>query len=129
MREQRGEHLAVLGRSTETGTDHGADHHRGFGLAAEHVAELGRLVEDLVKTHPHEVDEHQLGNRAHAASRGANGRTHIGALGQRCVEQAVAMFGVQAFGDTQHTAPGVFFTLAASAAHNVLAHHDHAGIA
>ena len=125
VREQRREHLAVLRCRAKTGTDHGADHHRRFGLAAKHVAEFGRLVEDLVKAHAHEVDEHQLGNRAHAAGRSADGRAHVGALGQRGVKQPVAMFGVQALGNAEHAAPGVFFALAAGAAHDVFAHHDH----
>ena len=35
-------------------------------LAAEHVTELGGLVEDLVEANTHEIDEHQLDHRAQA---------------------------------------------------------------
>ena len=81
MREQRCQHLAVLGGGAKAGADHGADHNRRLGLAAKHVAELGRLVEDLVEANAHEVDEHQLGNRAHAAGRSADCGANVGALG------------------------------------------------
>src|SRR2546425_3218878 len=41
-------------------------------LAAEHVAELGRLVVDLVEADAHEVDEHQLRHRPEPAGGGAD---------------------------------------------------------
>ena len=59
-------------------------------LAAEHVAELGGLVEDLVEADAHEVDEHQLGDRAQAGRGGAGRRADEGALGDRRVEHALA---------------------------------------
>ena len=66
------EHLASAAPQPEPGADHRPNHDRRLRLAAEHVAELGRLVEDLVEAHAHEVDEHQLGHRAEAAGRGAD---------------------------------------------------------
>ena len=119
--EQRRQHLAVLGRGAKAGADHRADHDRGLGLAAEHVLELGGLVEDLVETDAHEVDEHQLGHRAHAAGRRADRRADVGAFAQRRVEQAVAMLGVKPFGDAEHAAPGVELAVAAGAADDVFA--------
>ena len=57
----------MLGGGVQAGADHGTDHQRGDRLAAEHVAELGGLVEDLVQAATGEVDEHQFAHRAHAA--------------------------------------------------------------
>ena len=57
----------MLRGGAEAGAVHGADDERRHRLAAEHVAELGGLVEDLVEADAHEVDEHQLGDRAQAA--------------------------------------------------------------
>src|SRR5262249_59727176 len=70
----------VLPGGPETRSDHGADHqwHRRF--AAEHVAEFGSLVEDLVHTDPEEVHEHQLGDRPEARGRGAYSRADEGGL-------------------------------------------------
>ena len=64
--EQRMQGLAVLRAAAQARADRGADHHRGLGLAAEHVAELGGLVVDLVEADADEVDEHDLGHRPHA---------------------------------------------------------------
>ena len=54
----------MLGGGAAAGADHCADHQRRLGLAAKHVAELGRLVEDLVKADAEEIGEHQLGDRS-----------------------------------------------------------------
>ena len=63
MGEDRIEALAVLGGGPEAGAVMRADHHGRRRLAAEHVAELGRLIEDLVETDAEEVHEHQFGHR------------------------------------------------------------------
>ena len=60
---------------------------------------------------------------------GADGRADIGAFRQRRVEQPVAMLGVQALGDAEHTTPGVGLTGSAGTADDVLTHHDHRGVA
>ena len=57
---------------TVAGTDLGANDNRCLSLAAEHVTELGGLIEDLVEADAHEIDEHELGNRPQAARRGAD---------------------------------------------------------
>ena len=90
MGEERGQHLRMLGRGAEAGADHGADDHRRLGLAAEHVFELGGLVEDLVEADAHEVDEHEFGDRPHAAGRGADRGADIGRFRKRRVEQPAA---------------------------------------
>ena len=80
----------MLRGRAEAGAVHRA-HDQGRGrLAAEHVAELGRLVEDLVEADAEEVDEHQLGDRPQAGRRGARRRADEGALGDRRVEHPLA---------------------------------------
>ena len=49
------------------------DHQRDLGVAAEDVAGLGHLVEDLVSRHEGEVPVHQLCDGAHSAGGGAHG--------------------------------------------------------
>ena len=70
------------------GAAHGADDHRGLGLAAEHVAELRRLVEDLVEAHAQEVDEHELGHGAQPGGRRARRRADVRRLADRGVDDA-----------------------------------------
>src|SRR3989441_11358894 len=94
-------------------------------LAAEHVAELGRLVVDLVEADAPEVDEHQLRHRPEPAGGGADGGPDVGRLRQRRVEQPFpAVLGVEALGDAEDAAPGVVLAGAAGAADDVLAHED-----
>ena len=61
----------MLCRGTAAGADHGADHQRRARLAAEHVAELSGLIEDLVEADAEEVGEYQLGHRTQTGHRGA----------------------------------------------------------
>ena len=104
--------------------------HRRDRLAAEHVLELGRLVEDLVEADAHEVDEHQLGDRAQAGGGGADGGADEAALGDRRVQHAVAAeLGHQPLGDAERAAPGVLLAGRAQAAGDVLAHDDDAVVA
>ena len=83
------------------------------GLAPEHVAELGRLVEDLVEADAQEVDEHQLRDRAHAARGRADGGTGERGLRQRRIEQAVAILLVEALVEPEGAAPCFLFARAA----------------
>ena len=126
MGKHRREHLAVLGGGAETCAHQRADHHRRFGFAAEHIAEFGGLIQNLVETYAHKVDKHQFGNRAHAASGGAHRRAHIGGFGKRRIEQAVAVFAIQTFGGAEHAAPGIFFAIGTEAADDVFTNHNHA---
>ena len=124
------EALAVLRGGAEAGAVHGADHHRGHRLAAEHVLELGGLVEDLVEADPHEVDEHQLGDGAQPGGGGTHGGTDEAALGDRRIQHAIAAeLGHQPLGDTERAAPGVVLAGGTQAAGDVLAHDDDAMIA
>ena len=51
--------LAVLAGGPNPGAIHGAHDQRRHRLAAEHVAEFGGLVEDLIETDTHEINEHE----------------------------------------------------------------------
>jgi hypothetical protein len=58
-------------------------------LAAEHVADLGGLVDDLVGHAEGEVGIAQFGNGPHAEQGRADGRRHDHRLGDRRVEDAL----------------------------------------
>jgi hypothetical protein len=122
--------LAVLAGGAEAGAVHGAYHQRRGRLAAEHVAELGRLIEDLVEADAHEVHEHQFGHGAQTGRRRAGRRPDEGAFGDRRVEHAVAAERRrQPFGHAQHPAPGIVLARCAHAAGDVFAQQDHARVA
>src|SRR5205807_892173 len=96
-------------------------------LAAEHVAELGALVEDLVHAHAEEVDEHELGHRPEAGGGGAHRRADEPRLRDRRVQHALAPVLLdQALGDSEDATPGVlvFEPGYGGAARDVLAHQN-----
>src|SRR5436190_17228778 len=119
----------MLCRGPETAADHGADDDRRLSLAAEHVFELGGLVEYLIEAHPHEVDEHQFGHRTHATGGSSNRSTDIGGFGERRIEQPVAIFRIKSLGNAENTAPGVLVAIPAHAADDILTHHEYRRIA
>src|SRR5580693_433792 len=124
------EALRVLRRGAAPGADHCADDERRLGLAAEHVAELGRLIEDLVEADAEKIAEHQLGDRAQPGDRGAGGGSHDRRLGDRGVDDpALAEFAKEPFRHAEHTAIGVALPLRAGAPCDVLADHDNARVA
>ncbi len=61
--------LGVLGGVAHAGPGRGPVNDRQGGLAAEHVAVLGRLVHDLVHGDAHEVLVHELGYRPRTGDR------------------------------------------------------------
>ncbi len=130
MGEERIERLAVLGRSPQARAVHRPDDQRGFRLAAEHVAELSRLVVDRVETDPEEVDEHQLDDGAHAGDCGAGRRTEETAFRDRRVQNPRrSELGMKPLGHAQRAAPGIVLAGCAGAAGHILAHHDDRGVA
>src|SRR4029453_10285347 len=98
-------------------------------LAAEHVAQLGPLVEDLVEADPHEVAKHQLGDRAQARAGGADGRADERRLADRGVQHPARVLVVQALGHPEHAAPGVELATGPLPAGDVLAEQHHRGVA
>ena len=70
----------MLAGRAEARAVHRADHHRGHGIAAEHVAKFGGLIEDLVQADAHEVDEHQLGDRTQPGGGRADCSADVGAF-------------------------------------------------
>src|SRR3954454_12233929 len=122
--EDRIQRLRVLRRRADARAVHRSDDHRRHGLAAEHVAELRGLVEDLVQADAHEVDEHELRDRAQARGGRAGRRAHDRRLADRRVEDAVGEPRVEALGDAEHAAPGVVVARRAGAADDVLAEDD-----
>ncbi len=74
-------------------------------LAAEHVAELGHLVEDLVHADADEIGEHQFGHRPQPGKRRAAGSADDGRLGNRRIDHALgAELRQQALGHAEDAA-------------------------
>ena len=67
----------------------GPENHRHGGLAAEHVAVLPGLVDELVHGDGHEIEVHDLGHRAHAGHRRPDGRSGDGRLTDGRVADAI----------------------------------------
>jgi hypothetical protein len=96
-----------------------ADDERDRELAARHIRDRSGVVEDLIERQHAEVDRHDLNDRPHPRHCCANARSHIGALRQGGVANAVfAELFRQAFGD------GV----AAAVSRDVFAHQKDARI-
>ena len=88
MSEPRFIGLRMLGCRRNSGADGGADHHRDFCLAAEHVAHLGRLIVQFVQADAHEVGEHDLHDRTQPRSGGAHSEPHDRRFGNWRVHNA-----------------------------------------
>ena len=97
-----------------------ADHERDRELAARHVADGGRVVENLVEREQAEVDRHHLDDRAHAREC----RADAGADERRFREWRVADTLLAEFREQPHA-----HRIAASVAPDVLAHQEHTRIA
>ena len=81
------------------------DHQGDPGVAAEDIAGLGHLVEDLVRRHEGEVPVHQLRDGPHPAGGGAQGGADDGGLGDGGVADPVrAEFLVEVPGAAVHAA-------------------------
>ena len=50
----------MLRCSPQTRSDHGTDNDRCFSLPSKHITEFRSLIENLVKTDSHEIDEHEF---------------------------------------------------------------------
>ena len=112
----------MLGGVAAAGALLGANDQRDSGLAAEHVAQLGRLVDDRLHGQADEVDVHDLGDRPTARRGGADGHRGDGFFGDGRVAHALgAEFFGQALGDAEDAA--------AAPAGDVLAHHEDGRVA
>ena len=130
MREQAVQGLAMLRGGVEPAAALHADHQRHLGLAAQHVAQLGRLVHDLIEAHAGEIAEHQFRDGPHAGDRGAGRGADIGGFADRGVDHAAgAELPQQSFGDAHHAAPGILLAVAARSSGNILSDQKDIGIA
>ncbi len=83
-----------------------ADHNRHTHLPAEHIVQLGSLVDDHVHGRKGKVDCHQLGHRAQAGQRSADGPADDGVLRNRRIADALfAKVIVEPLGDRISAAP------------------------
>ena len=121
----------MLTGGVDAGADLGADHDRALCLPAEHVAEFGALVEDLVHAAAEEVDEHQLGDRSQTSRGRPDGGADETRLGDRGIQDPVATELLdETLGDAHRPAPGIIVheVIDHGAAGDVLAQEDDGGI-
>ena len=71
-----------------------AQHHRHFELAAGHVVNLRRLIDQLVHRQGDKIAEHDVDDRTHAGHRRADTDTGDAGFGDRRVDDA---FGAEFF--------------------------------
>ncbi len=90
VREPRFEALAVLRRGAGARAARQPHDHRHARLAAEHEADLRRLVDDLLHRQRDEIRELDLEHRPHAGQRGADRRAGDAQLADRRVDHALA---------------------------------------
>src|SRR5690242_9977392 len=108
------------GRKLIAGAIRGSDDHRATCLAAEHGADLGGVVDDLIHGDQEEVEGHDLDDRALAHHRGADTGSDEALLGDRRVAHAVGPELVQ---------QSCRDLVRAVERADLLAHHEHALIA
>ena len=114
------EALAVLGGGAGARARGHAHDQRHRGLAAEHVAQLRRLVDDLLHRERREVRELELEDRPQAGQRRADRDAGAAELGDRRVDDPV---GAEAVDEVARHLEG------AAVDADVLAHQDHAPVA
>src|SRR5215472_13451070 len=120
MQKVRLQALAVLGAQLMAPALRGTNHQRHLGLAAEHVVDFGRVVDDLIHREQAEIYGHQLDYRLESAHRGANPCAHYREFRNRSVPHPfLAVHGQQSVGDLEGTAEVADF----------LAHDKHALVA
>ena len=79
----------MLGAHASTGADWGPHHHWHLGLTAGHVAELGRMIDDLVHGDRHKIGELKLDHRPRSDQGAADPGTGDGRFRDRCVHHAL----------------------------------------
>jgi hypothetical protein len=110
----------VLSRQLVAGAARHPQHHRHGHLAAEHVVDLRRVVDDLVHRDDREVHGHQLDHGAQAGHRRPHPQAHEPGLADRRVDDPLlAELAQQAAGDLER----------ALVLRDVLAHHEDALVA
>src|SRR5205807_2361959 len=122
----------MLTGRTHSCTNHCAYSQWAAGLASEHIAKLGALIEDLIPTDAEEVHKHQFCNRAQARCGRTYRRTNKSRLGNRCIKHTVATKLLdQPLGDAEYAAPGILVvkTRYCSSARDILAHQNNTRIA
>jgi hypothetical protein len=99
------EAVGVLGRELMAGAARHPDDQGHLGLAAEHVADLGRVVHDLVIGDEREVDRHQLHDGAQPQHGRPDCRADKALFRDRCVHDPLRTELIEeAFGDAVRSA-------------------------
>src|SRR5215203_2069538 len=92
--------MCVLGRELDATAVGATDHERHFDLAAGEVADLGSVLDDLVRRQEREVPGHHLDDGTHAHHGHADGGADEAVLGDGHVHDALgAVLVVEAVGD------------------------------
>jgi hypothetical protein len=110
MSEDRIRGLRVGGAELAASASDGPDDDRHVELAAEHAAQLGSVIHDLVHCQEGEVDRHQLGHRLQSGHRCSVGGADDHPFGDRRIEDALGPeMVVEALGDGVGAAPDADF--------------------
>lgn len=105
MGEPAFERMGVLGGELFASAGRHTDDHGHVELAAGHVQDGSRVVEDLVQSEQAEVDGHDFDDGQHAGHGGADSCACVGGLAERGVDDAVcAVLLEHALGDAEAAA-------------------------
>src|SRR5581483_4261845 len=98
----------MLACCAHTRADHGANDQGATGLAAEHIAQLGSLVEDHIPADAEEVHKHQLDHRTQTRCGSSYRRPDEARFGNWRIQDALtAKLLHQPFSHAQHATPGI----------------------
>ena len=107
MAQQCFKRLTVLGSCGQSATTSSGDGHGQSCVSAEHVLQLGGLVDDLVESHTDEVHEHQVDDWTQASDRCANAKTNNGLFADGRVNNALlTKLGLQASEGSEDSTKG-----------------------
>ena len=130
VREHRIDGFGVLRRRVGAGADARHNGQRHFDFAAEHVVNLGGVVQNLVAAHAEEAHIHQVDHRPQSRRRRAHAGAHeAGFRDGRIADARRPEIADQSLCQAHRAAPSVLELLALAAAGDVLAHDDYRRIA
>ena len=129
VREYRVHRLRVLRRRVRSRARAGHNGQRHFDFAAEHIVNLGGVVQYLIPAHAHKADVHQVDHRTQPGRRRAHARAHKARLRDGGVADARRpKVPDEALSQAHRPAPSVLELFPLAAARDVLPHYDHRGI-
>src|SRR5579872_342704 len=112
--------MRMLRRELTAGARGHPDHQWNIELAARHVKDRRRVVDDLIQRQQAEVNRHDLDNRSHAVHRRSDSGPDERRLGQRCVPDSLG---------TELVEQSLAHRVASAVSAYILAHQENARVA